>query len=525
MPKVLIADDVADECAEILRKAGIEVDDRGKMKQDELKAVVGGYEGLVVRSAVKVTREILEAGTRLRIVGRAGIGVDNIDQETATRRGIVVMNAPQGNVISAAEHAFALILACARQVARADASMRASKWERSLFHGVQLEMKTLGVVGLGKIGGAVAQMAKAFKMRVIGHDPFLSKERAEQLGLELVDFDTLLAKADFITIHVPLTDRTRGMFGAAQFKKMKRTARIINTSRGGVVDEKALYEALTAKEIAGAALDVYEQEPPPKDMPLLKLDNVVLTPHLAASTEEAQVKVSVDIAEQMVDYFQNGTVRNAVNLAALSDPALAPYMRLASDLGGLASQLIDGRVRRVKAVYAGRVAGGDVTAFTQSAMAGALRPMLGDEINVVNARYAAKEAGVEVIERKDSETGNYKSLVSVEVETDRGLKFVSGTIFEGQNPRIVQIDDLDIDLKPSRYMLCLRYRDVPGVVGKVGSVLGRGNINIARMEVGRTARGKQAMALLTVDEPVPPSVVEEIRGSVALEDIRPIELP
>ncbi len=304
MPKVLIADDVADECAEILRKAGIEVDDRGKMKQDELKAVVGGYEGLVVRSAVKVTREILEAGTRLRIVGRAGIGVDNIDQETATRRGIVVMNAPQGNVISAAEHAFALILACARQVARADASMRASKWERSLFHGVQLEMKTLGVVGLGKIGGAVAQMAKAFKMRVIGHDPFLSKERAEQLGLELVDFDTLLAKADFITIHVPLTDRTRGMFGAAQFKKMKRTARIINTSRGGVVDEKALYEALTAKEIAGAALDVYEQEPPPKDMPLLKLDNVVLTPHLAASTEEAQVKVSVDIAEQMVDYYE-----------------------------------------------------------------------------------------------------------------------------------------------------------------------------------------------------------------------------
>jgi len=525
MPKVLIADDVAEECAEILRKAGIEVDARGKMKPDDLKAAVGAYDGLVVRSAVKVTREILEAGAKLRIVGRAGIGVDNIDQETATRRGIVVMNAPQGNVISAAEHAFALIMAGARHVARADASMRAGKWERSSFHGVQLEQKTLGLVGLGKIGGAVAQLARPFRMRVIGFDPFLSKERAEALGVELVEFDALLAAADFISIHVPLSERTRGMFGAAQFKKMKRTARLVNTSRGGVIDEKALCEALAARDIAGAALDVYEQEPPAKDHPLFRLDNVVLTPHLAASTEEAQVKVSVDIAEQFVDYFKNGVVRNAVNLAALADPALAPYLRLAEDLGGLAAQLADGAVQRVEVIYTGQIAAFDTGTVTQSAVTGALRPMLGDEVNVVNARFAAREAGIEILENKRKEAGNYKNLVSVKVETGKGHRIVSGTIFEGRNPRIVQIDDLDIDLKPRRDMLCMYYRDVPGVVGKVGSVLGKNNINIARMEVGRTERGKQAMALLTVDEQVPPAVVEEIRRTVPLDDIRPIYLP
>jgi D-3-phosphoglycerate dehydrogenase len=306
---------------------------------------------------------------------------------------------------------------------------------------------------------------------------------------------------------------------------MKPTARIVNTSRGGVVDEKSLYDALVARDIAGAALDVYEQEPPPKDHPLLKLDTVVLTPHLAASTEEAQLKVSVDIAEQFVDYFKNGIVRNAVNLAATGDPALAPYMRLAGDLGGLAAQLVDGRVRRIEAVYAGQIGSHDVGTVTQSAVTGALRPMLGDEVNVVNARYAAKEAGIEILERKHQEAGDYKSLVSVQVETEKGLKIVSGTILEGRNPRIVRIDDLDIDLKPSRHMLCMHYRDVPGVVGKVGTLLGKNGINIARMEVGRTERGKQATTIVTLDEPAPPPVVEEIRKAIPLDDIRPIFLP
>ncbi len=525
MPKVLIADEVAEECARILLKAGIEVDARGKMKPDDLRAAVGGYDGLIVRSAVKVTREILEAGPRLRIVGRAGIGVDNIDTEAATRRGILVMNAPQGNVTSAAEHAFAMILANARNIVRADASMRAGKWERAPYLGVELERKTLGIVGLGKVGSMVAQYAKPFGMRVIAYDPLLVKERAEVLGVELVDLDRLLAESDFITVHTPLSERTRGIIGAEQLRKMKRTARIVNTSRGGVIEEKSLAEALAAREIAGAALDVFEVEPPPKDHPFFRLDNVTLTPHLAASTEEAQVKVSVDIAEQFVDYFKTGVVRNAVNLSAVADPTLAPYMRLAEDLGGLGAQLVEGRVRAVEVVYMGQISAFDPGAITQSAVKGALRPMLGDEINVVNARFAARDAGIQVLEDRRKDARNYKSLVSVRVEGEGGAKTVAGTIFEGREPRIVQLDNLHIDLKPSRYMLYLWYRDVPGVVGVVGTVLGRNRINIARMEVGRTERGKQAMIMLTLDDPAPPPAVEEIRQAVPLDDIRAITLP
>ncbi|HTF57521.1 MAG TPA: hydroxyacid dehydrogenase, partial [Planctomycetota bacterium] len=305
MARVLIADDVAEECARALRAGGLEVDSRGKMKPDDLKAAIGGYEGLVVRSAVRVTRDIIEAGTRLKLIGRAGIGVDNIDVEAASRRGVIVMNAPLGNVTSAAEHAFALLLANARHVARGDASTRAGKWERSANVGVELEGKTIGIVGLGKVGSQVARYARAFGMRVVAYDPLLVRERAEVLGVELLEFDRLLGEADFITLHLPLTEKTRGLFGAAEFRKMKKSARIVNSSRGGVVDEKALAEALKNREIAGAALDVFETEPPAKDHPLLALDAVTLTPHLGASTEEAQLKVSLDIADQFVDYFRH----------------------------------------------------------------------------------------------------------------------------------------------------------------------------------------------------------------------------
>jgi D-3-phosphoglycerate dehydrogenase len=525
MPKVLIADDVGEECARILRKAEIEVDFRGKMKPDELKAAIPGYEGLIVRSAVKVTREILEAGARLKIVGRAGIGVDNIDQEAATRRGVIVMNAPQGNVASAAEHTFALIMANARNVAAADASVRAGRWERSKYLGVELEGKTLGIVGLGKIGSLVAQYARPFRMRVIAFDPLLVKERADVLGVELVDLERLIAEADYITFHVPLTERTRGMIGAAQLKKMKRTVRLVNTSRGGVIDEKALAEALAAKDIAGAALDVYETEPPPKEHPLFKLENVTLTPHLAASTEEAQVKVAVDIAEQFVDYFKNGVVRNAVNLGALADPGLAPYMRLAEDLGGLAAQLAGGRVKSLVATFMGQIGGFEVGPITQSALKGALRPTVGDDVNVINARWFAKEAGIQVTEEKLKDARNYKSLLSVRVDSERGTKAVAGTVFEGRDPRIVEIDRVDIDLRPSKYMVALSYLDVPGVVGKVGTILGQNQINIARMEVGRVERGKQAMILLAVDDPVRPELLEEIRRAINAHDVRAITLP
>ncbi len=525
MPKVLIADEVGEECARILRKAGIEVDVRGKMKPEDLRAAIPAFEGLIVRSAAKVTKDILEAGTRLRIVGRAGIGVDNIDQEAATRRGVIVMNAPQGNVASAAEHAFALIMAGARNIAAADASVRSGKWERSKYQGVELEGKTLGVVGLGKIGSLVAQYARPFRMRVIAFDPLVTRERAAQLGVELVDLERLLGDADYITFHVPLTEKTRGMIGGAQLRKMKRTARLVNTSRGGVIDERALAEALGAREIAGAALDVYEQEPPSKDHPLFRLENATLTPHLAASTEEAQVKVAIDIAEQFVDYFKNGVVRNSTNLGALADPSLAPYLRLAEDLGGLAAQLAGGRPKSVTATFLGAISEFEVGPVTQSVLKGALRPTLGDDVNVINSRYFAKEAGIEVVEEKQKDARNYKSLLSVRVESERGHRTVAGAVFEGRDSRIVEIDRMDIDLKPSRFMVCLAYLDVPGVVGKVGTILGQNQINIARMEVGRSERGQQAMILLSVDDPVKPEILEEIRKAINAHDVRAVTLP
>jgi D-3-phosphoglycerate dehydrogenase / 2-oxoglutarate reductase len=337
--------------------------------------------------------------------------------------------------------------------------------------------------------------------------------------------DRLLAESDFITFHVPLTDKTKGMIGAAQFKKMKRTVRLINTSRGGVIDEKALAEALTAKEIAGAALDVYETEPPAKDHPLFKIENCTLTPHLAASTEEAQVKVAVDIAEQFVDYFKNGVVRNSTNLAGLADPSLTPYMRLAEDLGGLAAQLAGGRVKSVTATFQGHISGFEVGPITQSALKGALQPTLGGEVNIINSRHFAREAGIQVFEEKQKDARNYKSLLSVKVETEKGARVVSGAIFEGRDSRIVEIDRMDIDLRPSKHMVVLAYLDVPGIVGKVGTILGQNNINIARMEVGRAGKGQQAMILLSVDDPVKTEVLEEIRKAINAHDVRSVMLP
>jgi len=525
MPKVLIADDVGEECTRILTKAGIEVDFKGKMKPEDLKAAIPNYEGLVVRSAAKVTKEIIEAGTKLKIVGRAGIGVDNIDQESATKRGVIVMNSPQGNMASAAEHTWGLLMAMCRNIAQADASMRAGKWERAKYTGVELETKTLGIVGLGKIGGLLSQYAKPFRMRVIAFDPVVTKERAASLGVELVDMDRIFAESDFITFHVPLTDKTRGMIGAEQFKKMKRTVRLINTSRGGVIDEKALAAALTAKEIAGAALDVYETEPAIKDHPLFKVENCTLTPHLAASTEEAQVKVAIDIAEQFVDYFKNGVLRNSTNLAGLADPSLTPYMRLAEDLGGLAAQLAGGRVKSVTATFQGQISVFEVGPITQSALKGALHPTVGDGVNVINARFVAKEAGIQVVEEKTKEARNYKSLLAVKVETEKGVRTVAGAVFEGRDSRIVEIDTMDIDLRPAKHMVVLAYNDVPGIVGKVGTILGQNNINIARMEVGRAGKGQQAMILLSVDDPVKAEVLEEIRKAINAHDVRSVTLP
>jgi D-3-phosphoglycerate dehydrogenase len=525
MARVLIADDVVEECARILRAGGLDVDHRGKMKADDLRAAVADFEGLIVRSAAKVTKDIIEAGPKLKLIGRAGIGVDNIDVDAASRRGVIVMNAPLGNVTSAAEHAFALLLSNARHIARADAALRAGKWERATNVGVELEGKTLGIVGLGKVGGQVARYGRAFGMRVVAYDPLLVRERAEVLGVELLELDPLLETADFITLHLPLTEKTAGLIGAAQFKKMKRSARIVNSSRGGVLDEKALAEALKNGVIAGAALDVYETEPPPRDHPVIGLAAATVTPHLGASTEEAQLKVSVDIAEQFVDYFRHGVVRNAVNMTGASDPAMRPYLSLAENLGSIASQLQSGRLKTIEVTFLGQVGGFEVSGMTQAAVKGALQPVVGSEVNEVNARYTAREHGLQIIENRRKDARNYKSLISVRVETERGSRTVSGTVFEGPSPRVVQIDAYDIDLRPSRHMLVIAYPDVPGMVGQFGTILGNRQINIARMEVGRSGRGQQAIIMLTVDEPVPAEAVDEIRAKVKVQEIHSITLP
>jgi D-3-phosphoglycerate dehydrogenase len=361
-------------------------------------------------------------------------------------------------------------------------------------------------------------------MRVAAYDPLLVRERAEVLGVDLLELDRLLAEADFITIHVPLNDRTKAMFGAREFSKMKKTARIINTSRGGIIDERALDEALNSGQIAGAALDVFETEPPAKDHPLLKNDKVTLTPHLAASTQEAQLQVAIDIGNQFVEYFKSGVVRNATNLASIGDPSIASYVKLSEDLGSIAVQLADGAVRGIEITYMGQIAGFDVDAVTQAAIKGVLRPALGDEVNVVNARIAAKERGVKVAEERRKDARNYKSQVIVRVETERGGRLVAGTLFEGKEPRVTQINTLDIDLRPARHMLYLQYPDVPGMVGKIGTILGSHNVNIARMEVGRTGRGQQAVILLTLDEPATAASLDEIRTQVQPLDIRAITL-
>ena len=525
MPKVLIADDVVSECARILVDGGLEVADRGRMSVEELEGAVDGYQGLIVRSGVKVTKDVIEAGRSLQVIGRAGIGVDNIDCEAATRRGVIVMNAPLGNVISAAEHALAMLMALSRNIPRADRVMRAGRWDRKKMVGVEMEGKTFGIVGVGKVGSQLAKYARAFGMRIVGYDPHLVKEQAQVLGVELIELDGVLEQSDFISFHVPLNDGTRAMIGAREFKKMKTSARIVNNSRGGVIDESALVAALKENEIAGAAVDVFETEPPPEDHPLRSLENAVLTPHLGASTEEAQVKVAESIATQFVAFFRDGVIRNAVNMAAVSDPSVAPFMRLAEDLGSLNIQLGGTVVRKIEAVYMGEISNFDTGAITNSAVSGVLHPILGDEVNVVNARIRAQEKGIEILEDKRKDAGNYKNLVSVRISTDDGTRTVSGTIFEGNRARIVQVDKYDIDLRPSKYMMFVMYPDLPGMIGRLGTTLGNHGINIAQMELGRSGRGERAVVVLTLDDPVTEGIIGEIRKEIQIEDIRAITLP
>ena len=513
MPKVLIADALSPKAADIFRDRGIETDVMPGLAPQELLARIGAYDGLAIRSATRVTAEVLAAGKALKVVGRAGIGVDNVDLDAATAQGVVVMNTPDGNSVTTAEHTIAMIFALARQIPAADLSTQSGKWEKSRFMGVELAGKTLGVIGCGNIGAIVAQRGLALKMRVIAYDPFLSPERARDLGLEKVELVELYKRADFITLHVPLTDQTRGLIGKAAFAKMKKGVRVINCARGGIVVEKDLVEALESGRVAGAALDVFEVEPA-KDNALFGRDNVIATPHLGAATTEAQEKVALQVAEQMSDYLLTGAVINALNMPAVTAeeaPKLRPYMALAELLGSFAGQLTETGLSAFKVEFEGHVAAVNTKPIMAAALTGLLRPLL-DSVNMVSAPVIARERDIHCTEVRRDETADYETLVRITVTTERMSRSVAGTLFGGARPRIVEIKGIPIEAEIGPHMLYVTNRDKPGVIGDLGRTLGEAQVNIATFHLGRAEQGGDAIALLQVDQAVDRELLDRIAG-------------
>jgi D-3-phosphoglycerate dehydrogenase / 2-oxoglutarate reductase len=525
MPKVLISDALSPAAVQIFKDRGVEVDFQpalGKDK-DKLAAIVGNFEGLAIRSATKVTAKILERANSLKVIGRAGIGVDNVDIPAATARGIIVMNTPFGNSITTAEHAISLMLALARQIPEADASTRAGKWEKNKFMGVEMFGKTLGVIGCGNVGSIVADRALGLKMKVIAYDPFLSPDRATDLGVEKVELDELLKRADFITLHTPLTDKTRNIISADAIKKMKKGVRIVNCARGGLVDEAALSEALKDGHVGGAAFDVFVTEPATEN-PLFNLPNVVCTPHLGASTSEAQENVALQIAEQMSDYLLRGAISNAINFPSISAeeaPKLKPFIALAEKLGSFAGQLTETGISKVQLAYEGAVAQMNTKALSSAALAGLLRPMLGD-VNVVSAPVVAKERGIVVEEITREMPEDYESLITMTVTTERQSRHVSGTVFADGRPRIVNIKGIRMDAEFGASMIYITNLDKPGFIGKFSSTLGDAGINIATFHVGRDAPGGNAVALIEIDGELPDAVLAQVRALPQVQQAKPL---
>jgi D-3-phosphoglycerate dehydrogenase len=523
--KVLISDALSPAAVAIFKERGLEVEfqpNLGKDK-DKLAETINGFDGLAIRSATKVTAKILERAQNLKVIGRAGIGVDNVDIPAATARGVIVMNTPFGNSITTAEHAITLMLSLARQIPEADASTRAGKWEKNKFLGVEISGKTLGVIGCGNIGSIVADRALGMKMKVVAYDPFLSAERALDLGVEKVELDELLRRADFITLHTPLTDKTRNIINADSLKLTKKGLRLVNCARGGLVDEAALYEALSSGRIAGAALDVFVTEPA-TESPLFGLPNVVCTPHLGASTSEAQENVALQIAEQMSDYLIRGAISNAVNFPSISAeeaPKLKPFVALADKLGSFAGQLTETGIKRVQVSYEGVVAQMNTRALTSAAIAGILRPMLQD-VNVVSAPIVAKDRGIVVEETRREGEGDYESLITVAVVTDRQTRWVSGTVYADGRPRIVNIKGIRIDAEFGPSMLYVTNQDRPGFVGRFATVLAGAGINIATFHLGRESAGGNAIALVEVDGAVAPEVLAQVQQIPNVQQVKPL---
>ena len=524
-PKVLISDALSPAAVQIFKDRGVEVDfqpNLGKDK-DKLAEKIDGFDGLAIRSATKVTAKLLEKAKSLKVIGRAGIGVDNVDIPAATARGIIVMNTPFGNSITTAEHAITLMLSLARQIPEADASTRAGKWEKNKFLGMEIFSKTLGIIGCGNIGSIVADRAIGLKMRVIAYDPYLSAERALQLGVEKVELDELWRRADIITLHTPLTDNTRSIVNAKTLAAMKKGVRVINCARGELVDEAALCEALKSGHVAGAALDVFREEPATQSC-LFGLPNVVCTPHLGASTMEAQENVALQVAEQMSDYLLRGAITNAVNFPSISAeeaPKLKPFIALAEKLGSFAGQLTETGLSRVQITYEGLVAQMNTRALTSAAIAGLLRPMLQD-VNVVSAPIVAKDRGIVVEETRREAAGDYESLITVTVVTDRQSRHVSGTVFADGRPRIVNIKGIRMDAEFGPSMIYITNLDKPGFIGKFSSTLGDAGINIATFHVGREAAGGDAIALIEIDGELSPDVLAKVRALPQVQQAKPL---
>ncbi|MGH7119735.1 MAG: phosphoglycerate dehydrogenase [Acetobacteraceae bacterium] len=516
MPKVLVSDKLSPAALAIFSARGIEVDFRPGLKPPELRSLIAPYDGIAVRSATKVTRELMDAAPNLKVVGRAGIGVDNVDITSATARGVVVMNTPHGNAITTAEHAIAMMMALARQIPEASASTRSGKWEKSRFMGMELFGKTLGVIGCGNIGSIVTERAIGLRMKVIAYDPYLTEARALALGAEKVPLAELLSRADIITLHTPLTDATRNILSAEAIAATKDGVRIINCARGGLVDEQALTAAIVSGHVAGAALDVFATEPP-GESPLFALKNVVCTPHLGAATEEAQEKVAVQVAEQMSDFLLTGAVVNAINMPSVSAeeaPRLRPYMELCRLLGSFAGQLTharEGVIHGVALEYEGAAAALNLKPLSAAALAGLLQPIL-EGVNMVNAPALARARGVEISEIAHDRPGEYQTLVTLTVTTGMLTRSVSGTLFSNNRPRIVSIKGIPIEADFSRHMIYVTNQDRPGFIGRFGATLADAGLNIATFHLGRSAPGGDAICLVAVDGPVPEPVLATVRS-------------
>ncbi len=525
--RILISDPLAKEGIEILEKEkGFKVDVKTKLPTEELKNIIKHYNALIVRSQTKVTKDIIKRADKLKVIGRAGIGLDNIDVKEASKKGIIVMNSPMGNTISTAEHTFSLLLALSRNIPQADASLKSSKWERKKFMGVEIYGKVLGIIGLGRIGGEVAKRALSFKMKVLAYDPFLSKDKAKSLGVELVDLKALFRQSDYISVHTPLTGKTKHIIDKKAISLMKKGVRIINCARGGIVDEGAVLVAIENGRVRGAALDVYESEPP-LGSKILESENIITTPHLGASTEEAQLNVAIDVAKSVKDALLNRGIRNAVNVPSVDPEILKrikPYLDLAEKIGLMQAQLIEGYIKKVEITYVGELVNQNLDAVTLSLIKGLLSPVLEEKINYVNAMVIAKDRGINIIERKRETIEDFANLISCTVETDKMKNLIMGTLFTKTDPRIIKINKFYVETVPEGHMLVIYNKDVPGVVGHIGTLLGDKKINIAGMTFGREKQGGRAITVINVDNEVPKNILRMIKKKKFINEVKYIKL-